>query len=69
MQLILTGKEIESLYRFYQTRPPSGWADVKPNIVIKQESTNIGNFIYVQTQEDFWENKDTWEDITDYEAW
>lgn len=69
MQLILTGKEIESLYRFYQTRPPSGWADVRTNIVIKQGSTGIGNFTHIQTQEDFWEHKDNWEDITDYEAW
>jgi hypothetical protein len=69
LQLILTGKEIESLYRFYQSRPASVWAGVKTNIVIKQGSTGIGNFTHIQTQEDFWENKDTWEDITDYEAW
>ena len=69
MQLILTGKEIESLYRFYLNQPSTGWADVKTNIVIKQESTNIGNLIYIQTQEELCNQKDNWQDITDYEAW
>ena len=45
MQLILTGKEIESLYRFYLNQPSTGWADVKTNIVIKQESVELISFI------------------------
>lgn len=69
MQLILTSKEVEALYSFYRSQPKSVWADVRTNIVIKYEPNNIGNFVYVQTQEDLYKGKDNWQDITDYEAW
>lgn len=60
--IILTGKEIETVYSLYKEK--------KCNIAIIQEEWNsIGSRVYVQTQYDYIEGKDNLVDITDYEAW
>lgn len=69
IQIILTGNEVEALYRFYKSQPQSVWAGLKSNVVIKHVSNNVGNCTYIQTQDDLCEGKDNWENITDYEAW
>lgn len=60
--IILTGKEIETVYSLYKEK--------QCNIAIIQEEWNsIGSRIYVQTQYDYLEGKDNLVNITDYEAW
>ena len=39
------------------------------NIVIRSIANGIGYELLVQSQFDYHEKKDTWEDITDYESW
>jgi hypothetical protein len=68
-QLMLTGKEIEDLYKFYQLNLYKGGVAKRCNIIIQQNTNSIGDITYIQTQEDFWKRKDNWEDITDYESW
>ena len=60
--IILTGKEIESVYSFYKEK--------QCNIaIIEEEWNSIGSRTFVQTQDDCIEGKDNLVDITDYEAW
>lgn len=60
--IILTGKEIETVYSLYKEK--------QCNIAIIQEEWNsIGSRVYVQTQYDYIEGKDNLVNITDYEAW
>lgn len=68
-QLMLTGKEIEDLYKFYQLNLSKGGMAKRCNIIIQQNINSIGNITYIQTQEEYWKKKDKWEDITDYESW
>lgn len=70
--ILLTGKEISSLYLFWQKEKNKlgPFVDIHCNIVVRQSDYNgIGSQVYVQPQLDYWEHKDNWVDITDYEAW
>lgn len=70
--IILTEKEISSLYLFLKKEKSKlgPFVDVHCNIVVRQSDYNgIGSQVYVQPQLDYWERKDNWVDITDYEAW
>lgn len=70
--IILTEKEISSLYLFLRKEKNKlgPFVDVHCNIVVRQSDYNgIGSQVYLQSQLDYWEHKDNWVDITDYEAW
>ena len=69
--IILTEKEISSLYLFLQKEKNKlPFVDVHCNIVVRESDYNgIGSQKYIQSQLDYWEHKDNWVDITDYEAW
>lgn len=60
--IILTGKEIETVYSFYKEK--------QCNIaIIGEEWNGIGSCVFIQTQDDYIEGKNNLVDITDYEAW
>ena len=64
--IILTPKEIEKLWNCYPTLVSNKSLN---NIVIRSIANAIGYQVLVQSQFDYLEQKDTWEDITDYESW
>ena len=70
-QIILTGKEVELLHDFYRKNVRHKiFGGTITNVVIKESDCNsIGKCLFVQTQDDFINGKDNWEDITDYESW
>ena len=59
--IILTGKEIETLKEIYE--------QCRCNVVLSQgENYGIGNCVFVQTQEVYNKGSQVYIDITDYEA-
>lgn len=74
-EIILTEKEITAIQQFHNKtkktkQHKNGLVDNFHNVVIKQEPCGgIGALLYIQTQDDFMDKSDNWEDITDYEAW
>lgn len=67
--IILTKKEIEALYMFLKENSNGPIIEDTINVVVKPVSNNTGSQIFIQTQEDYYKNKENWKDITDYNAW
>lgn len=61
--IILTYKELKSIIEFSETHN-------KANVYVTSEGCGgIGDIVKVQTQQDLWDKKDNFVDVSDYDSW